>query len=526
MFSDPIPSWAYSRGVPFLYFGGWWRGWGFYILACSVGAAAAGIFMLLMRGQLALLKKPVQKLVEMRLWCAQALFVWSVTLMPALCGVYYSGANLVECGKPWLRITAAYLHGNPTAELAGAFIACVSFGLAAWSIRLLGAKTRHYHPVEEYHPEVGVWRSIILWVVWILVTLLLSVPTALYILSNSLPPDENVLHLGSAALLFFEKGAAPILYTISAWLVPPLARLIAKRVTGVPSVYYTQTAAHMMIFARLFVAILIPFATSLALNQQCFGLWLQLWGPCRDADTFDITVMTFGIVTRVTQHDDVCWPGYSSQCPRALVDSLGVLLLQKLLFTAFVGPVLVVLLNFRTVRKCKECLFRKEATTDQDTEVVGIVMVLEIVLVFGFVMPCVLPVAALAFALHACAFEFGLKHQGVVLKEEVAPPVTYLWFSMALGAGLVAWMYAAFDWTGQNLVLIGVPTACTAGAATPELKTRLCVWWRQRQLSGDGLAEFEGVMNGSEDGDMQQTSISTQATQPLNSEPPSIAAIT
>ena len=120
------------------------------------------------------------------------------------------------------------------------------------------------------------------------------------------------------------------------------------------------------------------------------------------ACTFDITA------------DSVC---YNHECPRALVGSLGVLLLQKLLPTAFVGPVLVVVLNTRTVRKCKERLLCGwKTTTNQDTEVVGILVVLEIVLVPEFVVPLAPPVAAFAFAPYACTFEFGLKHQGLALR--------------------------------------------------------------------------------------------------------------
>ena len=155
--------------------------------------------MLLMRGQVACFEKPAEELVEIRLWCAQFLGAISLMFVPAMSGVYSYGANLMECGKPWLRITAAHLHGNPTAELGGGFIACISFGLAAWPIRLLGARDHHYHPVEEYHLEVSAWRKATLWMVWALITLVLSVPTALHILSNSLPPDGDVLHLGGTS---------------------------------------------------------------------------------------------------------------------------------------------------------------------------------------------------------------------------------------------------------------------------------------------------------------------------------------
>ena len=208
-----------------------------------------------------------------------------------------------------------HVHSSSSLELVAAFAACISFGVAAWWLRLLGSKASvcldHsvMLPVHHYRS----WKKVLLWMVWIAIVLVLSVPTALYILSNSLPPDDNVLSLGPTLLIFFEKGAAPILYTISAWLVPRLARLVVKRITGEPN---TKTAAQMMMLARLSTTLLIPFALILILDQQCFGLWLQLWSPCSDVGTFDITIKTFIEVITVTRHNDICWPGYNSECPR------------------------------------------------------------------------------------------------------------------------------------------------------------------------------------------------------------------
>jgi len=221
----------------------------------------------------------------------------------------------------------------------------------------------------------------------------------------------------------------------------------------------------------------------------------------------------------------VCSWDYYPDCPRALIDSLGQLLLQKLLFTAFVGPVLVLVLNTRTVRRCKECFARKvfrkqnyEATTDQDSEVVGIIMVLEIALVFGFVLPLMIPAAAFAFALHAYAFQYGLQQQNVTLKQEAIPSVRYLWFSMLLGAGLVTWMFVAFDWAGRNLVLIALPLCIIAGAAAPELK-RLCLWWRRRNSGIAKLAPLDEPLGSLADDNACKALTSTEAPDSVSSEP-------
>eukprot|EP00658_Telonema_sp_P-2_P075320 TRINITY_DN6482_c0_g1_i9.p1 TRINITY_DN6482_c0_g1~~TRINITY_DN6482_c0_g1_i9.p1 ORF type:complete len:239 (-),score=43.55 TRINITY_DN6482_c0_g1_i9:146-862(-) len=232
----------------------------------------------------------------------------------------------------------------------------------------------------------------------------------MYVVSTSVPPHSNTLGLSSAVLALFEHVGAPALYGVSALVVPPLARWGVNKVFGAPE---PHTTAKLMIVARLIVALVVPCVFVLLLNQDCFALWLQVWKPCAEPGRFDISTSPKILGRRLTipviSQSEVCSPPYQpdGRCPRAVVGTVGHLLLEKLIFTTCFGPIRMVLLSLPTARAAKEwvahSLLRQtsyRASTDLDTECAGIVMLLELVLVFGFVVPLLVPVTAVAMLLH------------------------------------------------------------------------------------------------------------------------------
>eukprot|EP00658_Telonema_sp_P-2_P075315 TRINITY_DN6482_c0_g1_i11.p1 TRINITY_DN6482_c0_g1~~TRINITY_DN6482_c0_g1_i11.p1 ORF type:complete len:239 (-),score=37.68 TRINITY_DN6482_c0_g1_i11:146-862(-) len=232
----------------------------------------------------------------------------------------------------------------------------------------------------------------------------------MYVVSTSVPPHSNTLGLSADVLAFFEHVGAPALYGVSALVVPPLAHWGVNRVCGAPE---PHTAAKLMIVARLIVALVVPCVFVLLLNQDCFALWLQVWKPCAEPGRFDISTSPKILGRRLTipviSQSEVCSPPYQpdGRCPRAVVGTVGHLLLEKLIFTTCFGPIRMVLLSLPTARAAKEwvahSLLRQtsyRASTDLDTECAGIVMLLELVLVFGFVVPLLVPVTAVAMLLH------------------------------------------------------------------------------------------------------------------------------
>ena len=414
-FSLPIPRWARTSDVSFLYYSSWWHTWGFCFVTSCLGALAMGTVIAWFYTTTA--AHEAHNLVQVRFHCAKALAMWSAGLLLVVIPIFYKGAHLYECGKPWMYFTAAYLYNDLSLQIVLAVVACLSHGIAAFGIRLLETVVSDLYESIPDTPTTSRLTAV-LWALWLVITLILSIPSALYIVSTSLPPGG---FLGSTTLLIFQHAAAPALYSISAVCIPPLARWVVRKVTGESR---PCTAARLMIFARLMVTLVVPFGMVLLLSQGCQARWLMLWSPCREEGTFDISVTVPIAATNtsnagsnsisITQHSEVCDPARntrygSGRCPIAVVDALGTLLVGKLLFAALVGPVRLLISKTKAAEQAKQWVLQKvglqvTTTTNVDTEAAGIVMLLEIVLVLGFVVPVVPVVVCVAFLFHAKAF--------------------------------------------------------------------------------------------------------------------------
>lgn len=290
IFSAPIPSWALTHDVRFIYYAGWWQSWGVSLVAVSTGLCVLApivCFMSSGRDVWQVFSHDTKAVVQVRLICAKGLGLVSLVWGSVLLGLFVAGANMYACGKPWLYTTAAYLYDDPKIELAVAVTACLVAGCAGWGVRMLDQRARQlYSPVPLTAVSPPLSRQMLLWSGWVGISLVLSVPTGLYTVSTSLPAN-NTLGLSRTLLDFFHYCAGPALYVTSALLVPPLARWSVPAAFGQRD---PDTEARLMIVARLFVALLVPVLVTLWFNQACFALWLQSWQPCSESGTFNIDV--------------------------------------------------------------------------------------------------------------------------------------------------------------------------------------------------------------------------------------------
>eukprot|EP00658_Telonema_sp_P-2_P037415 TRINITY_DN26917_c0_g1_i2.p1 TRINITY_DN26917_c0_g1~~TRINITY_DN26917_c0_g1_i2.p1 ORF type:complete len:552 (-),score=69.14 TRINITY_DN26917_c0_g1_i2:16-1671(-) len=364
LFSAPVPSWLGTSGVRFLYYISWWDTWNLALMSGAVMlCCSAAILLVLGRDGLMRLLRSTHDTVWVRLQMSKWLCVWSGVWVPPTVGLYYSGANLYECGKPWLYTTAAYLDADSTVEWLLAAAACLGSGLAAYSVRALDSYTMDTKQLSENGSTnvLPIRKRLLLWGVWVPVSLALSVPTAMYIVSTSVPP-RNTLGLSSVVLAFFQRVGAPALYGVSALVVPPLARWGVNKVCGAPQ---PHTTVKLMIVARLIVALVVPCMFVLLLNQDCFALWLRVWEPCADEGRFEISTALElegqHVTIPATSQREVCSPPYQldGRCPRAVVGTVGDLLLDKMIFTASFGPTRTILLSFPTARMAREWVAHK-----------------------------------------------------------------------------------------------------------------------------------------------------------------------
>ena len=293
-FSAPIPQWAQTHEVTFLYYTSWWESWWPSLVTVLVGLVAGGSLLLWlwkMHGfDVHQLLSSAAAETRIRVWCSMCLAKCSIFWVPVMI-VYFAGSHLYECGKPWLYLTAAYLDSNSAVELVVALGVCIAAGVAAYSVRALESQVEQLHSDKQKEmltDVISARRQVLVWCVWIPISFVLSAPIALYIVATTLPPQDNVWNIPAWALDLFRYAAAPFLYIISALLVPPLSRFVSHSVGGIKD---SSVAVQLMIGARLLVSVLVPFVMVIIFNQQCNAFWLQLWRPCTvDSSTFDISL--------------------------------------------------------------------------------------------------------------------------------------------------------------------------------------------------------------------------------------------
>eukprot|EP00656_Telonema_subtile_P056764 TRINITY_DN9156_c0_g1_i2.p1 TRINITY_DN9156_c0_g1~~TRINITY_DN9156_c0_g1_i2.p1 ORF type:complete len:279 (+),score=39.01 TRINITY_DN9156_c0_g1_i2:104-940(+) len=218
------------------------------------------------------------------------------------------------------------------------------------------------------------------------------------------------------------------------------------------------------------------FCMVVVLDQQCAAKWLVFWDRCQNASAFDLSVHAGGNFA-VLRHDEVCSPSYAAdRCPRAVVEVLGNLLVQKLMFTIFVIPPLVLLISTEQLRRAREWivqeLLRKpeyKVTNSIDQQMVGVAMLIEYPLVLGFCVPALLPLSALALAHSAAVFHCATRHLNLEMSQ-ARPSSAYMAMAWVLGCAMNAWFFLACGLYGGYLMAVGMPVS--GGVA---------VWLMQRQ---------------------------------------------
>ena len=300
-FSAPIPQWAQTHEVTFLYYTSWWESWRLSLVTVLVGLVAGGSLLLWLWRVHGFdwhqLVSSAAAETRIRLWCSMCLAKCSVFWVPIVIA-HYAGSHLYECGKPWLYLTAAYLDSDSAVEIVVAVGVCIASGVAAYSVRALESQVEQLYSdrqKEKLTDPISACRQVLVWCAWIPISFVLSAPIALHIVATTLPPQDNVWNIPVWALELFRYAAAPFLYIISALLVPPLSRFVSHSVGGIKD---SSIAVQLMIVARLLVSVLVPFVMVVIFNQQCNAFWLQLWRPCtEDSSTFDISLtLPFQIV--------------------------------------------------------------------------------------------------------------------------------------------------------------------------------------------------------------------------------------
>jgi len=451
-----------------------------------------------------------------------------VTLVPA----YIAGANRYSCGLLWLHGTAAYLYDTPRIEWYIAAMACLNAGLCAYGICELQHRDRNQHNTVVHNTgttKSNWWQRAAQTAVWAPVVIILGSPIMLAMLSLSLPPNENVLGLGDFTLRAARIFMGASLYVIKSVLLPHLARGATRLIYGESAP--PNMAGLFTMTGMLWIAVWAPALTVIAVNQNCFGLWLSLWKPCVETDTFfdkffhetvgnitflapcstarvcfyaqastgsgsynwyaQNTVIPIELNMNITTQADICSPRYipDGRCPRAVIASLTDLYSNDLIFSFGVGPFVSLLRSTPTAAALKVWFVRNilrdshyQARTSMDRLIVNVVLMLELPFVLGFCCPWLPLLACLAVGCNAGVFYTSLVQFGAVFDDNdpIRLSPRYLWSSLAIGCALTMWLFFENGLHGSWLLAVGAPSAIVLVLVT---RRHLAMRMRSRHAS-------------------------------------------
>ena len=83
---------------------------------------------------------------------------------------------------------------------------------------------------------------------------------------------------------------------------------------------------------------------------------------------------------------------------------------------------------------------------------------MEYAVVFGLVIPPMLPMLAIVLSVQCAVFHFAKEHLNLTIIHNHQPPLQYLWFSVLLGYLLLASFFVDNDMHGAALAVVGPPT--------------------------------------------------------------------
>jgi len=454
----------------------------------------------------------------------------SIPLLLVMLPLYWVGANLYSCGDVRFYTTIAYLADNVAVEWCVAVCGC----LTTMAIPFLLTALREQAELQFSHIQSDMislsWGThMCLMVGWLVVLLVFSIPTALYALSTALPAD-NTLGLSKDVLRVFHGIGGLSLYLTMAKVAPYAASQLIKSVTKMPEpdpllmVRFLQSA-------RLIVSVIVPTLVVIAFDNSCFSSWLHFWSPCADhTGRFDTTVsmqpdlsgsiywekaaatstttsttastttstttitsvspaamdffLRLKLPYHVTSHSDICSPPYASdgQCSRAVLTAVFNLIFAKCFLAAFAIPAISMMrsLSFYQISSLlgwlRQAFSKKDHHSTRfslDKQLATVSMLLEYLLMLGFMVPVLLPLVSITLAMNCAVYHCAVQTLGLPINNCGLPSLLYLYLAWGIGIFFMIWFYLSNDLHGKWLVCFGVSNLCSHPDLDYNLSTAL-----------------------------------------------------
>ena len=181
------------------------------------------------------------------------MFILLLCLLPA----YWSANHMFECPGLLLQLQLSTMTNSRVIEWWVAFMACCFAGGSSFTAYFLYAMVHSddwlatlptvprprlaVTTMSSTNKTVVTWkRLILLFIIWIIVALILSGPSFLYIVAQSIPGDNNSLHLTSNTLEVFHHVGGLLVSFISLVPVPVHSRRSSWEGTQIMSISIHQ----------------------------------------------------------------------------------------------------------------------------------------------------------------------------------------------------------------------------------------------------------------------------------------------
>ena len=153
-------------------------------------------------------------------------------------------------------------------------------------------------------------------------------------------------------------------------------------------------------------------------------------------------------------------------CPRDVVSSVGSLLLSSVIFGAFMGPTITLILGSQTKRQVQERLMRllipsyaiDNEVVDTEDVATGLAFLMEEPLFLGIFVPVLIPLVCLSIAANSVALNVMISHCGAKYNNhDIIRLDRALMTAAIMGYVFVVWFFFSCNLQGYWLVVFGAP---------------------------------------------------------------------
>eukprot|EP01083_Nonionella_stella_P003979 11450_1 len=413
--------------------------------------------------------------------------------------IYAANCNFFACVLFADQLSFAFYYADPDVNgvvwsvLVDSAV-CLLWIALSWSLCNSIYKTREisqksqesFKRFRKYASVVGRdCKRISAFLLWLFLYLYLVFWVGIYIISTSLPSDD-IPYISPANFHLLQMSMSFVLTICNSLVVPKLVsvsyRLMYQN-DPQQSIKFMSTYRPRIIFhLRSFTAVTLPCILSFWLLHDCGRGWTTFWSKCgMEHSELNIKTTialqiersngitgdnrTHAIAINLLKSDDICsafafgninW----NKCLRQFSATWITILIQKVIIMHFM-PIVVVgfkLLRWRVGKRLT--MMKEKVVIEIDKEYAMILSKLEIMILYSWIFPLLIPLTITSISFNICFYEFIISERGKslcgvewILKPHRKIPdfssnVNLLWMSV-LFAQLLMTVFASFVFYSQ-----------------------------------------------------------------------------